>query len=928
MLREARFPLRLKALSQKTLTAKVAKGNRKGRKEEQLHQCPFPVTRPRNRTRSKPRAHAIANDPHNLSDLNHGNTVALILLGKAMQDLKLALRQLRKSPGFAITVVLTLALGIGANTAIFTLVHAVLLKSLPVVDPSTLYRIGDRDDCCVNGGYISDDGDFDLFSYELYRQFRDNTPEFEQLAAFQSGRENMNVRRGSSLGKAEHSEFISGNYFSTFGIGAFAGRTILPSDDVAGAAPVAVLSYQGWQSEYASDPSVLGSTFYIQSVPVTIVGIAPPGFYGDRIDSDTPHFWLPLSSEPALHADGTILNHADTNWLYALGRVKPGTNPASLQAKLSANLRQWLATQPSYTNDGGGTLIAKQHVIVTPGGAGVQNLQQETGSGLHLLIAISALVLLVACANVANLLLAKGAVRRAETSIRMALGAARARLIRQMLTESVLLACIGGLAGLIVAYAGARMILSLAFPDARHLPFQASPSPAVLAFAFALSLLTGIIFGIAPAWITSHSDPAEALRGVNRSKGERSSLPQKSLIVLQATLSLVLLVGAGLLTRSLRNLEHQNYGISTTGRYVVHIDPAGAGYTPARLNALNDQLDQQLSAIPGVQSVGLALYSPLEGNNWGEGVFIEGKPAPGPDGHNGSSWDRVSPHFFDTIGQPVIRGRGLTEQDTATSRMVAVVNQAFVKKFFPNEDPIGHHFGTFNQKYASNYEIVGIVADAKYQNVREEFRQMYFRPLNQWNRMPTEPSAITGETRSLYINSATIRFQGDQQGLEQLVRRTLANIDSNLTVFDFRSMDSQVAGNFDQERLVARLTSLFGILALILASVGLYGITSYTVARRTSEIGLRMALGADRSNVVKLVLRGAMLQIAIGLAIGIPVALLGGKYMSSQLYGVKIYDPISIAIAVLALSSAAALAGFIPARRASSIEPMEALRIE
>jgi predicted permease len=848
--------------------------------------------------------------------------------GKAMPDLKLALRQLRKSPGFALTVTLTLALGIGANTAIFTLVHAVLLKSLPVADPATLYRIGDKDDCCVNGGFINEDGDFDLFSYDLYRQFRDNTPEFAQLAAFQSGREKVSVRQGTGAGKPEVSSFISGNYFATFGIGAFAGRTIVPADDAAGATPVAVMSYQAWRSDYASDPGVLGTTFYIQNQPVTIVGIAAPGFFGDRIEDAPPAFWIPLSAEPVVHADGTMLYHADTNWLYVLGRVKPGTNLSGLQLKLSVNLRNWLATQPSYTADGGESLIPRQHVVVVPGGAGIQNLQQQTSSGLHLLIALSALVLLVACANVANLLLAKGAASRAETSIRMALGAARARLIRQMLTESVLLACIGGAAGLMVAYGGARIILALAFPGATHLPLQANPSPAVLAFAFGLSLLTGIIFGIAPAWITSHSDPAEALRGVNRSRGERSSMPQKSLIVLQATLSLVLLVGAGLLTRSLQNLEHQNFGITTTGRYVVHIDPAGAGYNPARLPALNQQLEQQLAAIPGVRSVGLALYSTLEGDNWGEGVFVEGRPAPGPNGHNNSSWDRVSPHFFDTIGQPVVRGRGLAEQDTPTSRMVAVVNQTFVKKFFPDEDPIGRHFGTFNQKYASSYEIVGIVADAKYQNARDEFRSMYFRPLTQWNKAMTEPSAITAESRSLFINSATIRFQGDQQGLEQAVRTTLAHIDSNLTVYDFTSLDAQVAGNFDQERLIARLTALFGILALILASVGLYGITAYTVARRTSEIGLRMALGANRGNVVALVLRGALLQIAIGLAIGIPIALLGGKYLSSQLYGVRIYDPLSIATAVLALSAAAAFAGFIPARRASSIEPMEALRID
>ena len=502
-------------------------------------------------------------------------------------------------------------------------------------------------------------------------------------------------------------------------------------------------------------------------------------------------------------------------------------------------------------------------------------------------MAISALVLLVACANIANLLLAKGASRRAETSISMALGAARSRLIRQMLVESLLLGCAGGAVGIALAYAGARMILSLAFPDSPQLPIHASPSLIVLGFALALSLLTGIIFGIGPAWITSHSDPAEAPRGVNRSTQDRSSLPQKSLIVFQAALSLVLLVCAGLLTQSLRNLEHQSFGIATANRYVVHFDPAGAGYTATTISSFNDQLDREFSALPGVQSAGVALYSTLEGNNWGEGIYVEGRPAPGPDAHNNSSWDRVSPHFFDTIGQPVVRGRGLTEQDTATSRMVAVVNQAFVKKFFPTEDPIGRHFGTFDQKYAANYEIVGIVADAKYTNPRDPVYPMYFRPMTQQNTTLKERSAITAETRSLFPNSITIRYAGDAASLETLVRRTLASINPNLTILDFKSLDYQVAGNFNEERLISRLTVLFGLLALILASVGLYGITAYSVARRTSEIGLRMALGANRGNVLALVLRAASWQVGLGLAIGIPVALLGGHLMASQLYGVR-----------------------------------------
>ena len=844
-----------------------------------------------------------------------------------MHDIRIAFRQLRKSPGFALTVILTIALGIGANTAIFTLVHAILMKSLPVVDPKTLYRVGDKDDCCVNGGFPDEDGDFDLFSYDLYRHFQDTTPEFEHLAAMQSGGGEMTVRRGSEPAKSERSEYVSGNYFTTFGIGAFAGRTLTAADDAPGAAPAAVMSYWAWQSDYAGDPSVVGSTLYIQGQPVTVVGITPPGFFGDRIRSRPPALWIPLTLEPVIEHENSNLHVPESNWLYVIGRLKPGVGVGPLQAKLSNTLRVWLGTQVAYTENGGSTIIPKQHVVITPGGGGIQNLQQETSKGLYLLMAISALVLLVACANVANLLLARGTTRKAETSIRMALGAARSRLVRQMLTESVLLACVGGLAGLFVAYQGTRTILSLAFPNSPHLTIDASPSLPVLGFAFLLSLATGVVFGIVPAWITSHSDPAEALRGVNRSTRDRSSLPQKSLIVFQAALSLGLLVSAGLLTKSLRNLEHQDFGLQTANRYVVHLDAAGAGYTPEKLPALYRTLEQRFGALPGVQGVGLALYSTLEGNNWSEGIRVEGRPEPGPNEHNGSSWDRVNPGFFATVGQPIIRGRGLTDADTASSQLVAVVNQAFVKKFFPKEDPIGRHFGVFSQKYAGAFEIVGIVANAKYNHPREEYRSMYFRPLTQ--KLPvTEPNDVMAEGRSLYINSVTLKFGSRPENVDATVRRTLADIDPNLTVIDLQSLDEQVSDNFNQERLIARLTMLFGALALVLAAVGLYGITSYAVARRTSEIGLRMALGADRGKVIRMVLRGAFVQVGIGLGLGIPITLIGVHFMKDQLYGVKSWDPFSIAVAVVVLSAAAALAGFIPARRAASIEPMEALRIE
>jgi predicted permease len=845
-----------------------------------------------------------------------------------MHDVQAALRQFRKSPAFTATIVLTITLGIGANTAIFSLVHAIMMQSLPVNDPKMLLRVGDLDDCCVNGGFINENGDFDLFSHDLYKHLEQTTPEFEHLAAMQAGGNEMSVRRGSEPAKPLQTEYVSGNYFKTLGVGAFVGRVLADGDDRTGAAPAAVMSYQAWQSNYGGDPGVLGATFYLQGQPVVLVGIAQPGFFGDRIRSNPPEIWIPLADEPVLEGKNTILRVAESNWLYLLGRVKPGISVAALDSKMSASLRQWLATEPAYVRNGRATLIPMQHVVVVPGGAGIENLQQETGKGLYLLMAISGLVLLVACANIANLLLARGATRRTETSIRMALGAARSRLIRQTLTESVLLACCGGVAGLTVAYAGTRMILALAFPDAPHLPIKANPSLTVLGFAFALSLITGIIFGVVPAWITSRSDPADTLRGANRTTRDRVSLPQRCLIVFQAALSLVLLVGAGLLTKSLRNLQHQDFGLQTANRYVFHLDPEGAGYTAETLPALYQALEQQFGSLPEVENIGMALYSPLEGNNWGEGVYVDGHPAPGPNDHNNSSWDRVSPRFFETVGQPVIRGRRLTEDDTATSQMVAVVNQAFVKKFFPKEDPIGRHFGVFDQRYATSFEIVGIVADAKYSNPREEVRSMYFRPLTQALPGLTEPNFIMAEGRSLYINSITLRFQRPPQNLDALVRRTLANINPNLTMIDLNSMDYQVANNFTQERLVARLTGLFGALALLLASVGLYGITSYQVARRTSEIGLRMALGANRMDVVRMVIWGAILQAGVGLAIGVPIALFGARYMADQLYQVRSYDPLSLAVAVLVLSVSAMIAGFLPARRAASIEPLTALRME
>jgi len=846
-------------------------------------------------------------------------------------DIRYTLRQLRKSPGFTLTAVITLALGIGANTAIFTLVHGILLRSLPVANPAQLYRIGDNDDCCVEGGFpgdAGDTGDYTIFSTDLYQYLRNATPEFEQLAAVQAGGGTWTVRRGSAPAKPLRAEFVSGNYFSTLSLGAYAGRVFADGDDMPSSAPAAVISYNAWQGEYAADPSIVGSTLFIQTKPFTVIGVAPPGFFGDRVSDNPPDFWLPVQTELYIRGDQSILHHPDSNWLYLLGRVHPGTNIGALQTKVSVTLRQWLMTRPMLTANGGAAIVPKMHVVLTPGGGGIQNMQQETGTGLKMLMILSSVVLLIACANIANLLMARSTARRGDVALRMALGAGRSRVTRQILTESVLLSSIGGLVGLVVAFAGSHMILALAFPDSKNLPIDAGPSLPVLGFAFLVSLVTGVLFGTGPAWLSSHAQPAEALRGANRSTRDRSSLPQKALVVFQAALSLVLVAGAILMTKSLANLEHQRFGVATANRYVVHFDPAGAGYTLDRLPGLYREIEDRFSALPGVTNVGMALYSPLEGDNWGDCVILQGHPAPRPGEHCGSSWDRVSAHFLEAIGVPMVRGRGFIAQDTASSPQVVLVNQAFVKHFFPNQDPIGQHFGIFDPKYSGSWEIVGVFADFKLNNPREEVHPVFLRPLSQHFTGFKEPMMVSGETQSMFINSMVLSFNTPQQNADALIRQAMAGIDPNLTVMDLRTLDAQVAGNFTEDRLVAQLSSLFGILSLILASVGLYGVMSYFVARRTSEIGIRMALGATRASVVAMVMRGVLWQVVIGLVLGIPAALYAGTLMKSLLYGVGHYDPWTLAGAPLMLVLCATTAGFIPARRAASIEPVQALRTE
>ncbi|HXF38644.1 MAG TPA: ABC transporter permease [Blastocatellia bacterium] len=828
------------------------------------------------------------------------------------QDLRYGARLLRKSPGFTSVALLSLALGIGANTAIFTLVNAVLLKSLPVSKPEQLVLFSDAPGEGMSVGSPATD-QWVRYSYPSYRYLRDRNDVFESLSAFRSGEARLSVQSGGEAAERAQGHLVSGNYFAALGANPLMGRTLTPDDDRPAASPATVVSYGYWKQHLNSDPSAVGRNVLLNGTSFTIVGVMPPEFFGIRVRR-SPDYWLPVAFQPQIEMRESSLEDQRTYWLGLVGRLKPGVTIEQAQTGMNVLLHQFLTEQAgSSVTDERRKEIEGSFITLTSGARGISGLRFRYSEPLRMLMAIVGLVLLIACANVGNLLLSRSAARQMEISMRLALGANRGRLVRQLLTESVLLAVLGGAFGVLLAQWGVSALVTLV---ARTSPIDVRPDWLVLGFTVGVSLLAGILFGLTPALRASRSDLTTALKEKS-ARGTGGKLRMglaPALIVSQVALSLVLLVGAGLFARSLLKLAHENLGFNRDNVLLVDVDPRLAGYKPAELIPRYRQLLERVGSLPGVQAATLATYSPISGTRRSSDVTVQGY-IPQSEAEDLIVSDMmVGPSYCETLGLPVLLGREIGPQDTESSPKVAVVNQAFAEYFFHGENPIGRRFGFGDEpKDSAEVEIVGVIGDAKYEDAREKPLRTVYRPILQVKD---------------YSANLEIRTQGDPLSMTSTVRSAIAQLDDKLPIVGVNSLEKQFADSLQQERLIAQLVSFFGLLALILACIGLYGVMANTVMRRTNEIGIRMALGAERARILWMVLRETLVLVFIGIAIGIPGAIVAARLVSTQLYGLTAADPLTLFAAAVVLIAVAALAGYLPARRASRVDPIVALRYE
>jgi predicted permease len=831
------------------------------------------------------------------------------------KDIRYGLRGLLRRPAFTIVALAILALGIGANTAIFTLINAVVLKSLPVSKPEELVLFDDS----ANEGTSSGDepkGHRTLFSHSAYWYFRQHDQSFQELSAFRSGESRLSVRRADAQpGESAHrasGHLVSGNYFAVLGVKAMHGRTLANEDDTSGAHPTAVISNGYWTQRLNSDKQIVGKEILLNGTAFTIVGVMPPEFFGVRVRR-SPDFWLPLSFQPQVDLRKSYLDQKNVHWLNLLGRLKPGIKIEQAQASVNVGLQQFLNEQAgSQITDERRRAIQNSYVLLSPGGRGISGLRFFYAGALRMLMVVVVLVLLIACANVGNLLLSRTAARQAEFSLRQALGASRGRVVRQLLTESLVLAVIGGAVGVLLAQWGVSLLVTRV---AATSPINVKPDLTILLFTAGISIASGVLFGIAPALRATRIDLISALKEKS-AQGRRGRFGLgPALVIIQVALSLVLLVGAGLFARSLIKLQREDLGFDRDNVLIASVDARLAGYKPSELSILYRQLYDRLSTLPNVRAMSMASYTPMSGSTIISTITVRGY-TPNPGEKMNVSDILIGPDFNETLGVPLLMGRGIGLEDTPTSRKVAIVNRSFAQAYFHDQNPIGRRLTFDEDSDKDDFEIVGVIGDAKYDSAREKPERTIYRPI------------LQVQDELAYANVLQLRTDGDPLNLAAQVRAEIAQVNGKIPVLNVTSLRVQTDEALRQEKVLAQLVSFFGLLGLVLSCVGLYGIMAHAVVRRTNEIGIRMALGAERRDIIWMVLKESLLLVFFGLMIGIPAAWGTAHLISSQLFQLSPGDPVTLSTAALLLTVVAALAGYVPARRAARVSPLVALRYE
>jgi macrolide transport system ATP-binding/permease protein len=838
-----------------------------------------------------------------------------------LRDLRYGARMLRRQPGTSLIIILTLALGIGANTAIFSLVETIFLRPLPVSAPDRLVLFSDDASMGTTSSKTPPEGVWTLFSSEAYESLRRAPLPFASVAAFSgSGNDSVGVRlldrraagdAATAVDVRARAHLVSGNYFDVMGVAAALGRALRPYDDQPSAPPVTVVSDDFWRHALHADPGVVGSGVEVNRVAFTVVGVLPASFFGERVRS-APDLWVPLVRQAGIQGGESLLERPDHYWLSLIGRLGPGQSLEAAQSAVTLALRAFLAAKAgSPIDEAARQRIGGVKVVMASGARGISAVRQDDAQALTLLVAAVGLVLLMACANVATLLLCRATARRTELAVRRALGASRARLVRQWLTESVLLATTGAALGVLSAYVVAPWLLSF-FPAG---PLTTTLNTRVLLVTIGITGLASFIFGLAPALRAGAVDALASLRSSGRGTQARYRAfgATEPFVIAQIAVSLVLATGAVLFARSLLNLEGVPLGFDQDQLLLIKIDPREAGDAPSDVGPLYRRLYDQVAAVPGVQSVTFARYSPFGGSLSSFGATV--------DGYSPAAGERiqleaveVGPKYPQTLGMPLAAGRAIGLEDTTGTAPVAMVNEAFVRRFFATSSPLGHHLGLSNNQY----EIVGVLKDALFHSARDQMVPFVFVPMLQQTGQMALSCEIELRTRA-DVNA---------DALAPIVRRVISTTDSRIVATRTRTLRAQVLATFGPERLAAGFVGAFAVLALLLAAVGLYGVVSHGVARRTKELGVRIALGAALGDIVWLVLRDTLVWLAIGTAVGAGASAAAGRRVASQLFGVSAADPVSFLIATAILAGVALAASLIPAFRARHVDPVAALRAE